>query len=161
MGCNWKLTCGLKNKQKKQKNTDTRTDFSEKRLSIQVLAAGNKMNFAVLPLIVAAFFIQSVIPTLRIDFAIALLIDDFASLIIAIALSLSVPYRNIFTKITSIAYSCFCLNVLLHNAIVELRIENPEPLKTLAFVLVLTMFSLLIGSAIQMGMFQKSCRDVK
>ena len=59
------------------------------------------MQLAILPLLVAAFFIQSVIPVLNLPFNIALLIDDAASFIVAIALVIAIPYVQIWAKVTA------------------------------------------------------------
>ena len=117
------------------------------------------MQLALLPLLVAAFFIQSVIPVLNLPFNIAPLVDDSASFIVAIALVIAIPYVQIWAKVTAMAYSCFMMYVMMHNSIVELRLENPEPLKIMAFVVCLSLFSIALGASIQLGLFEKQSND--
>ena len=117
------------------------------------------MQLALLPLLVTAFFIQSVIPALGLPFHVALLLDDASSFIVAVALVVAVPYAQIWSKVTAMAYSCFMMYVMMHNSIVELRLENPEPLKIMSFVVCLILFSIALGASIQLGLFEKQSND--
>lgn len=119
------------------------------------LAAENNMNFAVLPLLLAAFFIRAVLPVVAVPFNLALLIDDVATLLVATSLSFAIPYRFQVTKFVSIIYSCFTLHVLLYNCIIEMRIENNAALLNLVSVVVLIACSILSASSIYIGSFQK------
>ena len=117
------------------------------------------MQLALLPLLVTAFFIQSVIPALGLPFHIVLLLDDASSFIVAVALVVAVPYAQIWSKVVSMAYCCSSMYVLMHNAIIEMPLPNPEPIKIMAFVIYLTLFSLALGASIQLGLFERETND--
>lgn len=111
---------------------------------------------AVLPLVILAFFLQGMLPIVNMDFYLSLLVDDFASLIISVALCLAVPHIAIRTKIISMAYSTFCLYSIMHNIVIELRMDDPEPFKRLAIVVSLALFGFLVGTAICISQVEKN-----
>lgn len=111
---------------------------------------------AILPLLILAFFLQGMLPIVAMDFYLALLVDDAASLVISIALCLAIPYSCIRTKFVGMAYSTFCLYSLLHNIIIELKLSQQAAFTHLAFVVSISLFGFLAGAMICVSQFEKN-----